>query len=181
MIATAPTTRAMPRGIVLPKSRLLGHVGDSFDAGVRHHRHWDRDQEVADLRGGAEVNLLDQQRGIEDQHRPYHHEPDLGQKVGDSEADVDPRGLLSPDDVDETKDQDDGDAGEDVGRRLLERLPEHAEVVRHSLKARRAKLAEPPASGYADPGVVRRRRGGRKDQGTQRWRGRLRDQAVRSR
>ena len=69
--------------------------------------------------------------GLKTRAKPEQHEQDLGGEVDRGEADVDPGGLLDPDDVERDEDHDHDGAADDVPRVLLQRLPEDREVVGH--------------------------------------------------
>ena len=68
---------------------------------------------------------------VEHEHDPDDHEDHLGQEVGDREADVHAGRLLHAHDVERAEQGHHDDAGDDVRRRLAERVPEDAEVMRH--------------------------------------------------
>ncbi len=97
-------------------ARLLGHVRDRLDPGVRDHPDRDAEREVAPARHGAEVDLADQQVGVEDEREADRDERDLGQQIGDREHDVEARRLLGPLHVQRRQQRDHADAEEDVGR-----------------------------------------------------------------
>src|SRR5437588_112800 len=54
--------------------RLLGHVRDRLDPGVRDHPDGDCDHEVLPCRGGPEVDVVDERLWREHQHRADYHE-----------------------------------------------------------------------------------------------------------
>ena len=82
------------RDRLLRVARLLGHVRDRLDPGVRDHPDGDRDQEVMPRRGDAEVDVVDQRLGREDQHSTDDHEEHLGHEVGEGKEDVEAGRLL---------------------------------------------------------------------------------------
>ncbi len=122
--------RARDRPLLV--ARLLGHVRDRLDPGVGDHPDRDRDQEVVPGRGNAERHVVDQRLGREHQDRADQHEQHLGHEVRDGERDVEPGGLLDPDDVDHAQHGDHADAEDDVAGRAAQVVPEEpADVVRH--------------------------------------------------
>ena len=112
---------------------LLGHVRDRLDPGVGDHADRDREEEVLPRRRDAEVDVVDQRLGREDEHEADDHQQQLREEVDHGQQDVDAGRLLDADDVDQAEDDDDADAEEDVGRAVAQRVDaDHAaEVVRH--------------------------------------------------
>ena len=111
---------------------LLGHVRDRLDARIGDHPDRDRDEEVFPRRRDAEVDVVDQHVRREHEHDADGHEQQLRREVGDREHDVQPRGLLDADDVDDRQHRHHADAEDDVAGRVLQRRPEQPpEVVGH--------------------------------------------------
>ena len=133
MPSTAISTRLTACGTSLAGvARLLGHVRDGLDPGVGDHRDREREDQLREARRHAEVDLVDQHRRVEDQHRAEHDQRDLGARgrasarkmfsLADSPS---PRMLSSG------EQRDHRDAADDVPGRVAQRREERAEVVRH--------------------------------------------------
>ncbi len=109
---------------------LLREVGDRLDPRVGDHRHRDREEELAPGRRHAPVDVLLQDRRAEDEDEADDHEQELRGEVDEREQDVDPSGLLDPDDVQQHERGDHDGADDDVPGVVPKRRPEDREVVR---------------------------------------------------
>ena len=119
--------RDRPHGV----ARLLGEVRDGLDPRVGDHPHRDREEELAPGRCRAEVDVVDERRGAEDEEEAEQHEQQLRAEVDEREDDVQLRRLLDADDVEGDEHDDHRRAADDVPRVLLQRPPEDREVVGH--------------------------------------------------
>jgi hypothetical protein len=108
------------RHVVARVLGLLGHVRDGLDAGVREHRDRQREDQLRQARRGAEVHLMDQQRGIEHEHRTEQDHQDLRAEVGDGEHEVHPRRLTETADVEHHQQRQHDERGDDVARRVVQ-------------------------------------------------------------
>ncbi len=112
-------------------ARLLGHVRDRLDPGVGDHPDRDAEQEVPPGRRRPELDLVDEQLGVEHEHDPDQHQQDLREEVRDREHEVQPRRLLGALDVERRQQADQDDRADHVRGTLTQWLPEDREVVRH--------------------------------------------------
>ncbi len=121
----ADAARDRPRGVL----RLLGHVGDRLDPGVGDHPDRDPEREVAPGRGDAEMDVVDQHLGAEDEEQPDQDEHHLGREVGDRQDQVEFGRLLRAVHVERGEAGDQDRAADDVSRAVPERVPEDRQVV----------------------------------------------------
>ena len=133
---------------------LLRHVRDRLDPCVGDHPHRDPEQEVPPARRHAEVDVVDQDAGAENQREPDRNQDHLGAEVGNRQDQVEAGGLLRPLHVERREKDDHRDAADDVARRVPQPRPEHGEVVRHEERRDRDRddVVEhlPPARKEAD-------------------------------
>ena len=116
---------------------LLGEVRHGLDPRVGEHRHRDRDRKVPPRRRDAEVDVVDEDLGAEDEHEAERDEQHLGREVDHRERDREARRLLNADDVEDDEGDDDDDPADDVPGVLAQRPPEDRQVVRDEERRRR--------------------------------------------
>ncbi len=95
---------------------LLGHVGDGLDPGVGEHRDRNRKEQLRVARREAEMDLIDEHAGVEDEHRAEDDQRRLRQQVEDGEGDVEFGRLAEAADVDQGEQGDHADTGDHVSR-----------------------------------------------------------------
>ncbi len=112
---------------------LLGHVRHGLDPRIGEHRQRQGEDQFFPCRGHAEVDLVDQQRGVQHQHRTHRHQQDLRAQVDDREDEVQLRRLAQAPDVQSGQRDDDDQAADNVAGVVLERAKarERTQVVGH--------------------------------------------------
>ena len=145
---------------------LLGHIGNGLDARVGDHRHRQREEHLGPAGRGAEVDLVDKQRGIQHQHEAHEHEQDLRAEIGHGEDQVQARRLAQAPYVQPDQQRDRDQPTDDVARVVCESGEERAQVVRHKERGDGDRddvvEAERPAGEEGDDvveGMARKRRG----------------------
>ena len=88
-----------PRHILIGVARLLGHVRDGLDARVGEHGQREREHRVVPRRNRAEVDLVDEERGIQDEEGADDYDQHLGPEIDDGEDEVELGRLADPADV----------------------------------------------------------------------------------
>ena len=120
-----------PRHVPARVDRLLGHVRDGLDPGIGEHRQRQREDQVRVRRRRAEIDLVDEQRRVQDQHRADGDDQHLRGEVEHREDEVEVRRFPEPPDVQPGQGRDHDQAADHVARRVRQRRPERAQVVGH--------------------------------------------------
>ncbi len=95
---------------------LLGHVGDRLDPGVGDHRDRQREDQLRPGRRHSEMDLVDEQRRVQDEHEPEPDQQDLRAEVGDGEEQVEFGRLAETADVQRGEQHDRDQPADDVAR-----------------------------------------------------------------